>query len=499
MSRATGARTIRTRVGLATFVVLALVLLVAGAIVDEVVERSARRTLDQRLLSEAESLAALTRYDGKRVELEFEDETMTSFASARAGAYFQLSTAAGRVERSASLKKSEFPAPGPEDLAPLSSRRDRRISWAIVPGPREPRVRLVTLAVSRGSSAEADDDERAEIPRITVVVQVARSLAEVEHARSQALVALAIALPLALLLGSGGAFLVASRATAPIDRLTDDATAIASGTPGARLDLARVDGELRRLGEMLNTAFDRLGKTIARERQFSADAAHELKTPLAVARSCLELAGMRVRDPKDYAAAIETALQAMARLEKVVHSLLVLARAESGLAARERLDLRVVAARAVETTGPLAEAAGLKVAFTLPATEIAVLGAEPLLERLVENLVENAIRHGASGQGVEVIVRAAEERAEVSVLDRGFGFPDALLARVFERFARGDESRTRATGGAGLGLSIAKAVALAHGGDVSVERREGGGTRVTVWLPRAGRECAVPGRRLNHD
>jgi signal transduction histidine kinase len=407
---------------------------------------------------------------------------MTSFVSSSGGAYFELSTTAGVVERSRSLGGKDLPAPAPNELAPLPSRRDRRLAWTITDGFDGHRLRVVTLVVSRGRVGDGDDDAAPDGPRVTVAVQVARSLADVDRARRQALSALAIALPIALLIGSAGAFLVAWRATSPIERLSRDARAIGAGSL-ARLDLSRVEGELRVLGETLNAAFDRLGEAIEREHRFSSDAAHELRTPLSIARSRLELTAMRERDPKEYQAAIATALEALDRLEKVASSLLVLARAESGSVAGERHDLRAIASRAVESTRPLAQSASVPLSIALPDVELPVVGSGALLERVIANLVENSVRHGGSPAGVEIQIRAVEPGAEVHVLDRGPGFPDDFLPRAFERFARGDASRTRATGGAGLGLAIARAIARAHGGEVAAARREGGGAEVVVTLP----------------
>jgi signal transduction histidine kinase len=465
-------RTIRARVALATFLVLAVIFAVAGRVIDTVVRHAARATLDEHLRSDAETLAALTRYDGKRVTLELEDDVLGAFSPARGGAYFQISSARGLVERSRSLDEEGLPRPVPEELI-LANPLDHDVHFDTIHGPFERRVRMVTLVLTRAKDDESDGSEP--IPgaaRAVVAVQVARSLAPVTETRDSVRVALGVALPLALALGTVGAFLVAGRATRPIAQLSREAQAIGEASLGSRLDVLGAAGELRDLALTLNAAFDRVEGVALREQRFASDAAHELRTPLTVVRARLELALSREREPGDYRAAIGDALEANGRLEAIVAALLLLGRSEGRKLAGVALDLGPVLAR---------------VAAASPGTTLALESALPvsgdpvLLERLFTNLVENGVRHGGGSVAIEASVQ--EGRVLVSVLDRGPGLaPDLAL---FERFARGDASRTRATGGAGLGLALARAIARAHGGDVTAGPRDGGGAAFHVTLPSA--------------
>lgn len=499
--RFTRPATVRARVAIGTFVLLALVLVVTGVVVEELVRETSMKSLDGRLMAEAEALATLTHYEENgRLELEFEDETMTAYVSSRSGAYFQVWTRKGLLEHSRSLGTARLPAPEREMFDPLEGAGARRSNHRNVAGPRGTLVRLQQLAVPRTAGTEGSEAPPG-TPRITIVVQVARELTAVEHVRRQARVALAIALPLALLLGTAGSFVVAARATAPVARLGAEASAIGRGSLERRLDLTRVDGELLALAQNLNEAFDRLAGAVERERRFASDVAHELRTPLAVGRSSLELALLNERSPEEYRAAIRSALDASRRLEQLVGSLLLLGRAEARAEGRpdgraeagraetgrrppERVDLRGATAAAVQGLDALAVESRTPLLPRLGESPIFVRGDAVLLDRLVANLVENALRHGgATREGVEVVLSAAGETVTLSVLDRGPGFPAELLARPFERFARGDRSRNRATGGAGLGLAIVRAIARAHGGDAHLENREGGGASVRVSLP----------------
>jgi signal transduction histidine kinase len=353
----------------------------------------------------------------------------------------------------------------------------------VVAGPRGP-LRLYTLAVPRAAAAARDDDTRSEsAPSVTVVVQVARNLSEVDRNVGEVREALALAIPIALVLGTLGSFLVARRATAPIARLSKSAAEIDPSSLEKRLDLAHTEGELLDLARTLNAAFDRLAGAVERERRFASDVAHELRTPLAITRGELELALSRERTPVEYRDAIREGLAANGRLEALVSSLLLLARAESSVLEKKPVDLGAVVTSAIDSLVPESRRAGVTVRASLPSVPCFVLANPSLLERLVANLVENAIRYGPSPQGVEVALEVSGPRATIFVRDRGPGLPEEFIARAFARFSRADESRARVSGGAGLGLSIVRAIARAHGGDVAARPREGGGAEFVVDLP----------------
>jgi signal transduction histidine kinase len=483
-------RTIRSRVAWTTFAILAVVLFAAGLTIDRFDYHVAVEAVDSRLAAEAEGIAAVTRFDGSKIIVDFQDEIITGFAKPRCGAYFQISTPRGVIERSRSLAGSALPDPRPEDLLPLDSVHARRATVAASTGPFEPAVRLHTLAVKRvpepaehhaGAAHTASPEshgDRVSDAGITVVVQVARSISEIESSWSEERAAVVSGLGLALVLGTLGAFFVARKATGPIKDLTDEARAIASGSP-ARLDVHAVDGELRELADLLNQGFDRLSSTVAREKRFSADAAHELRTPVTASRAQIELALSRERTSQEYKATLASLLDVTVRQQSLIEGLLFLARAERPLDQSEPVDLRALL---ISTFGTAASASGRepRVALDLPGKPVFVAGHRDLLACLVTGLVDNARRHGGSPESVEVALAETGVDAVLSVLDRGPGFPPELLDRLFERLARGDASRSRATGGAGLGLSIAKAIVDAHHGTITAGPRPGGGACVRV-------------------
>jgi signal transduction histidine kinase len=311
-------------------------------------------------------------------------------------------------------------------------------------------------------------------------MRVARSTAEAAAAVRRVRRAMATALPLAALCGAAGAFFVARRATRPIALLTQSARALAAAGKGA-LDAGATPGELRELARTLNEAFAQIAAAAERETRFAADAAHELRTPVAVLRMSLELALSRPREAAEYRATLEDALAACLRLHELSESLLLLHRAEHGAVAAERLDLRDVVREAIAESD--AAARGPRISYEPPADSLPVDGRRALLGRVVGNLLQNARRHG--GGTVRLSLREDGGCAALVAEDDGPGFPPELLPRLFERLARGDASRARTAGGAGLGLAILRAVAESHGGTALASNRPGGGARVEVRLPLA--------------
>jgi two-component system, OmpR family, sensor kinase len=244
-----------------------------------------------------------------------------------------------------------------------------------------------------------------------------------------------------------------------------------------RLPLPPARDEIRRLGETLNEMLDRLRGAFERERRFVADASHELRTPIAVAKAELE-AALRARDCGPEArAALVAAVAECDRLAQLAEDLLVIARAgEEGLPVRcERLRARATLAGVRDRFAD--RAAELGRAIHVDAPDGVELWADPLrMRQALGNLVDNALRHGAGD--VTLTARPASTGVELLVTDAGAGFGE-LGEQAFERFARGDESRTG--GGAGLGLAIVRTIAEAHGGTAAIVPGEG--ATVRLWLP----------------
>jgi signal transduction histidine kinase len=275
-------------------------------------------------------------------------------------------------------------------------------------------------------------------------------------------------------------WLLVGRALRPVEALRGQAARISATDLKQRLTPSEAHDELRRLAETLNEMLDRLESSTRRQREFVADAAHELRSPLTVMRAQLEVAAAH----PDGQAAVQQLPLLLSEVERVsglVDNLLHLARLDSAPAAVHRLiDLDDIVFNEVERVRP-----AVSVTVDVSSVSAAQVEGEPTgLTHLVRNVLDNAARHAAAR--VNVSLRVVDDMVELMVTDDGPGIPPADRERVFDRFTRLDESRSWVDGGFGLGLAIVRDVARAHGGDVVVAD-SGPGACFVVRLPRARR------------
>ena len=286
--------------------------------------------------------------------------------------------------------------------------------------------------------------------------------------------ALLVGLPLLCLTAVGGVWLTVGRTLRPVEQLRAGAEEVTAADPARRLPVPAAEDEVRRLAETLNGMLDRLEAGGARQRAFVADAAHELRSPLAAVRTTLEVALVHP-DPDGAEPALRTALEETVRMGRLVGDLLLLARLDaSARRPTAPVDLAdVVREVVVREVAPEAE---------LDVVPALVLGDRDALGRVVRNLVENAHRHATSAVRVTL---TAGDRVELLVDDDGPGIPAAERERVFDRFHRLDSPRSRDAGGAGLGLAIVRELVTSMGGTVVAEQSPAGGARLRVRLPHA--------------
>lgn len=284
-----------------------------------------------------------------------------------------------------------------------------------------------------------------------------------------------------------GSWWLAERAVRPVHEITAQAEGIGAGTHPRRIDAYAEHAEYRDLVQVLNTMLRRLDASIEAQRRFTSDASHELRSPLTALRGELEVARRRDRTGEEYRRVLDSALEEVDRLARLVDDLLMLARADAGAAPARPRDARLdaVAARVVERLGPAARARGVD--LVLDAGQDTTGEFDPdLVERLVWNLVENALRFTPAGGRVAVGAHARGDRLELIVDDTGPGIPGEVRPLVFDRFYRADDSRTQGPdSGTGLGLAIVRSIARAHGGEATAEDAPGGGARFRVLFPRA--------------
>ena len=285
---------------------------------------------------------------------------------------------------------------------------------------------------------------------------------------------------IALLLTLGGlAWLVTARATAEMDRLAAEVATIEAGSLDRRL-VPRRTLEVDRMASVLNRLLARLESAVTHLQRFTADAAHELRTPVAALRARLEVAIGGPANVNAYRDGLVDALEQTERLGRLAEDLLTLSAVEAGGGAQrdEEVRLDLLAREVVEALEPVAQEQGRTLDCDAPAA-VSVRGAPQLLKRVVLNLVDNAFRHTPAGAPVRIAVSRHDGVAEVVVEDRGPGMSRDDLASAFQRFTRGRGS----TGGSGLGLALCREIVVAHGGRIDLASEIGRGTRVVVELP----------------
>jgi two-component system sensor histidine kinase VanS len=290
----------------------------------------------------------------------------------------------------------------------------------------------------------------------------------------------AVVMGFLLVFGLVGGWLLAGRMLAPLNRITEATRIAASGSLAHRIALEGRQDEFRELADAFDTMLARLEAQLAEQRRFAANASHELRTPLAITQTLLDVAR---NDPDGDTAELVDRLRIVnTRAIGLTEALLLLSRADQRSFAREHVDLSLVAEEATETLLPLAEQRGLTIdtsGETAP-----TLGSHALLLQLSTNLVHNAIVHNLPEQGsVWVTTSARPDAAVLTVENTGERLSPELLATLAEPFQRGTERIRADHAGVGLGLAIAKSIARAHDGTLTLSPRPAGGLRVTVQLP----------------
>lgn len=323
-----------------------------------------------------------------------------------------------------------------------------------------------------------------EAGRVVNLVRVGMSLENTYKTRRRFLLIMAAVLPFGLLLAGGGGWLLARRALKPVDQMTRTARRISGEHLDERLQETGSDDELDRLAKTLNDMLDRLNSAFHQMRQFSADASHELQTPLTILKGEMEVALRSQRSPEEYQRILSSGLEEIDRINHLVDGLLLLARADAGVL---RLDMQPVMLQTLlqeiaEQMKVVADEHSIRL-HTGTMESVSVKGDPAQLRRLLLNLVDNAIKYTPSGGSVTLSLRADSGWASLVISDTGIGLSEDEQQRIFDRFHRTTETRTRDERGVGLGLSIARSIAEAHGGRIDVESTSDQGSTFAVRLP----------------
>jgi len=289
----------------------------------------------------------------------------------------------------------------------------------------------------------------------------------------------------ALLLAWLGLDYVIRQWGAPLAAMTDTARKVNPGNLSHQRLFAPPDApELAQLANTFNELLDRVEAAHVSQHRFVADASHELRTPLTILRGEVDVALRRPRSPDEYAEVLQSSREEIERLSRLTDNLLTLARADAGevLVRREPVDVAAAAREVCRKLAPLSGQRKVPLACEAPGPAV-ISGDAVALEQMIFNLAENALRYTPPGESATVRVAAFDGGVTVEVADHGSGISAEHLPHLFERFYRVDKARSHEFGGAGLGLSIVKSLAEAHGGRVEVRSAVGQGSTFTVRLP----------------
>jgi len=465
---------VRTRLTLWYSALLLAILAGMGVLSYRVLAWSLVRDVDASILAVAEVMRATGQARTGFLINPAPEELRQVLGSKLLDTFFQLLDPEGQPGRRSPRLS------GPLPLSPQARRNAARgrETFETLMLPQGEHVRLVTLPIRREGQPAG-------------LVQAGMPLAGVDAALDRYLQILLALFPVGLGLAAAGGAWIAGRALAPVRAMAQQAREITAADLARRVPRRGAEDELDYLADTLNVVLARLEAAFTELRRFTADAAHELRTPLTALKSGLEVALRHPRTAEEHARTLQGSLEEVDRLVRLAEDLLLLSRATSGAGlARRRVELEPLVLEVFDIGLRLADGTGVSVRMG-DAEPAAVMGDAIALRRLLLILVENAVKYTPAGGVVELSlsrVLAAEvgeagPEILLTVRDTGIGIDPADHARVFEPFVRLDDARSRETGGAGLGLAIARSIALAHGGAITLDSEPKAGSVFTVRLP----------------
>jgi len=452
---------IRLRLTAWYFVMLAAVLSAFGVSAYLEMRHSIRRTVDEELEIRADGVRQLIESDAQQGHQGDLADTLREHTELRAGgALLQVSTGQGNwLYRSKVM--SDYGVPRPANV----SKRPIEFMGGDVP------LRIFNERVSAGGQS--------------YLIQSAFEMDDFYGALHRFALLLFISIPTLLLCAAAGGYWISTRALAPVDQITQTARTISAQNLSSRLAVPQTRDELQRLSETLNGMLDRLEAAFKKIAQFTADASHELRTPVAVMRTRAELSLRKARSAEEYRDVIAEVLAELEKTSGLIEQLMYLARADSGA---ETLDFHPtnvaeVLREACHQGSALAEAKQIGFQEQISGDLMWIQGDATSLRRLFLILIDNAVKYTPANGRVEVSLQRNNGYAVAQVRDTGIGIAESDLPNLFERFYRADKARTRELGGVGLGLSIGRWITEVHAGTIEVQSTPGRGSIFQIRLP----------------
>ena len=444
---------------------LALVLSIVAIGARMAMEASVYQTLDNSLGIRARSISQFMEGNSLDSPGDFSDELRIEGARGLGGGMFRIcGSRQETVYQSADLNQSTLP-PCPNSASSVETIQTKSLGKVFA------RIASLPLNFHEG----------------VFTIQVFQSLHDIHESFERFDAMMWIGVPVLLALASFGGFWMSRKVLAPVDRITQDARSISIANLSERLEVPTSKDELHRLTETLNEMLARLDSSVRQMRQFTADASHELRTPLTLIRTAAEFSLRRERTREELTEAIRKILRECERTTTLVDSLLLLARADSGMDGLQfaSVDLCQLAHDACDQARILAGPKQLEVQAEIPEPPIELIADEHALRRALLIFLDNAVKYTPSGGQVSLQAGVKDGEAFVTVRDNGIGIAAEDLPHVFDRFWRADKVRSREMGGAGLGLSIARWIAERHGGTITAQSKPGEGSTFELRIPRA--------------
>lgn len=442
--------------------VLTIVLTMFGAVVFGMMRHHLFQRIDQGLNEELADVLSEIR---RAINADGLKEWLNRRFAAHAGFDFLITKPNGeRFFANPRLDDKEWPTPAPTS-------ESEKPYFATVPIASSGRWRIVSV--------------KAPGPDVPLIVQVGRSLAAFEHESNELLATLLLAGPLTLLAAISGGYFLASRLLRPVQAMTKAAKIISADRLSERIVVVDADDELGELGQTLNAMIERLEQSFTEMQRFTADAAHELRTPLAIIRNEAEVALRLPRTGDDYRNVLENLLEEVQRISTMADQLLFLSRQDAGLSPKVREDVALdeLLREVVQNMQLVAQAKDVAIQLT-DNVPCRLNSDSRLLRRVFVNLLDNAIKYADRAGIVRVCSRLSTDDVAIQVQDDGPGISAEHQPHIFDRFYRADAARSGDGNGVGLGLSICQSIVNSLGGAIRVEGEQEKGTTVTVSLPR---------------
>lgn len=454
---------------------------VAAGFTWTLMRRALVQGLDDALLTEARAVASRIEADEGRIE--FEARPSDHDPSPSAEPLVQIFDEQGQPVFSSPALHHDTQTLFQRAVHGAADGRPVWFTTSLIPGRGPFRVSAIHVRV-------ASDDEAAAVDlddTVGIWVVVARSRSGVDRTLGQLGSVLAVAVGAALAAALLGGLVVARRGMRPVLALAEKLKGVHPQDPQLALDERTVPIELAPMVTTTQRLLERVRAELTRQRQLTADVAHDLRTPVAGVRTLLDVCAQRERTPGEYAAAIDQARAALRQLSRLLDDVLALARLDAGAdqAASSDVSPEEVVHAAVATVQPLAAAREVTISVA-PLPQVEWRSDRARLVKIVTNLLSNAVEHSPPGESVRIAVSAQVGALELVVEDRGPGVPPELRRRIFDRFVRGDAARAGgggADGHHGLGLPIAAGLARLLGGELTLDERHQPGSRFVVRLP----------------